>query len=120
MRTIQLKISDDIYKEVMDFFDKFDENQLNILFDKKTTEYQDSDSENFIEETVTEYDYLSKNDSAKTEGNIPAPDDPVFLANKRYLERELETIKSGEAEFYTMEELEKATDAVIAKYENRD
>lgn len=44
--------------------------------------------------------------------------DEEFFANQKYLEKELEEIKSGKAKFLTFDEVEKRLEDVIKKHED--
>ena len=46
-------------------------------------------------------------------------EDQNYLANQKYLHKELEEINNGNAEFVSHEELESSLHEVIAKYEDR-
>ncbi|MBK9257826.1 MAG: tRNA pseudouridine synthase A [Saprospiraceae bacterium] len=46
-------------------------------------------------------------------------EDQNYLANQKYLHKELEEINNGNAEFVSHEELESSLNEVIAKYEDR-
>ncbi|MDO5664040.1 MAG: hypothetical protein Q4G63_02130 [Bacteroidia bacterium] len=120
MRQLKLTINNEnIYEQIMKFLNQFDENQLQI-----EKEYTLSDFENStIEEPAIDYYKYTDNDFDsfdEQEEYNPAPDDPVFLANKRYLEKIVERMDAGLATYHTFEEFVEATDAIIAKYENRD
>ena len=45
-------------------------------------------------------------------------EDQNYLANQKYLQKELEEINSGNAELVSHEELESSLDEIIAKYED--
>lgn len=45
-------------------------------------------------------------------------DDIDFVSTQKYLQKELEEINSGEAGFYSQQELDKSLDNVIGKHEN--
>ncbi len=45
-------------------------------------------------------------------------DDLGFISTQEYLQKELEEINSGEAVFYSQQELDNSLDKVIGKYEN--
>ena len=42
-----------------------------------------------------------------------------FVSERDYLQKELDEIKSGKAEFYSQEELEKRSEELIRKYEDK-
>ena len=42
-----------------------------------------------------------------------------FVSDRDYLQKELDEIKSGKAEFYSQEELEKRSEELIRKYEDK-
>ena len=42
-----------------------------------------------------------------------------FVSERDYLQKELDEIKSGKAEFYSQDELEKRTEELISKYEDK-
>jgi len=42
-----------------------------------------------------------------------------FVSERDYLQKELDEIKSGKAEFYSQDELEKRTEELIRKYEDK-
>jgi hypothetical protein len=42
-----------------------------------------------------------------------------FVSDRDYLHKELDEIKSGKAEFYSQDELEKRTEELIRKYEDK-
>lgn len=46
-------------------------------------------------------------------------EDQNYLANQKYLHKELEEINNGNSEFVSHEELESSLHEVIAKYEDR-
>jgi hypothetical protein len=46
-------------------------------------------------------------------------EDQNYLANQKYLHKELEDINNGNAEFVSHEELESSLNEVITKYEDR-
>ncbi len=46
-------------------------------------------------------------------------EDQNYLANQKYLHKELEDINKGNAEFVSHEELESSLNEVISKYEDR-
>ena len=46
-------------------------------------------------------------------------EDQNYLANQKYLLKELEVINNGNAEFVSHEQLESSLDEVISKYEDR-
>ncbi|MCF8297190.1 MAG: hypothetical protein K9J13_06565 [Saprospiraceae bacterium] len=45
-------------------------------------------------------------------------DNQDFIATQKYLKKELDEIKSGEAVFYSQQQLDKRLDQAIGKYEN--
>ncbi|MBW6481333.1 MAG: hypothetical protein K0B37_18050 [Bacteroidales bacterium] len=42
-----------------------------------------------------------------------------FVSDRDYLQKELDEIKSGKAEFYSQEEMEKRSEELISKYEDK-
>jgi len=42
-----------------------------------------------------------------------------FISDRDYLQKELDEIKSGKAEFYSQDELEKRTEVLVRKYEDK-
>ncbi|MDA3906443.1 MAG: hypothetical protein PF484_10235 [Bacteroidales bacterium] len=46
-------------------------------------------------------------------------DDKDFISTQAYLQKELDEIKSGEANFYSQNEFEDRLDQAIEKYEDR-
>lgn len=46
-------------------------------------------------------------------------EDQNYLANQKYLHKELEEINTGNSEFVSHEELESSLNEVISKYESR-
>lgn len=46
-------------------------------------------------------------------------DNADFISTQNYLKKELDEIKSGEAVFYSQDDIEKRLDHIIDKYENR-
>lgn len=117
MSKIRLTITDkNAYKQIMEFLDRFDESQVQI-----EKGYMSSDFENStIEEPAIDYSRYTDDDFDnfdEQEEYNPAPDDPVFLANKRYLEKIVERMDAGLAKYHTLEELEKKLDETLAKYE---
>jgi len=45
--------------------------------------------------------------------------DEVFIAHQKYLQNELDEIKSGKAVFFTTEQVEERLNKVIGRYENQ-
>jgi hypothetical protein len=70
-----------------------------------------------INDSVYEKFLLFLNNFQKEEIEVVS-DDIDFQSAKKYLNAELEEIKSGKAKFYTMEEAEIRLEKVIQKYEN--
>lgn len=70
-----------------------------------------------INDSVYEKFLLFLNNFQKEEIEVVS-DDIDFQSAKKYLNAELEEIKSGKAKFYTMEEAEFRLEKVIQKYEN--
>lgn len=99
--------NDDDLRKILKFLEEFDKKEVQI----------DTSDTSMVSDSAV--DYLSKVDNPdESEEYVPVPDDPVFLANKRYLECEWEEVKSGKAIFYTLEEVEKVLDETLAKYES--
>lgn len=116
MRKLHLTIHNkEVYEQVLEYLKQFSETQLQF-----EREYSQSDFDcSVVDEPAINYLPLVDEQFDETKEYNPSPDDPVFLANKRYLEKQLEEIKTGNAVFYSFEDFVKATDALIAKYENR-
>ena len=91
--------------KILDFLHSFDKGEVQYAFDVDLDAEDETPAiENSLQESAVAYETYAN--------------DPVFLANKRYLEKVVERMDAGLATDYTLEELEEKLDETLVKCEN--
>ena len=91
--------------KILDFLHSFDKGEVQYAFDVDLDAEDEMPAiENSLQEPAVVYETYAN--------------DPVFLANKRYLEKVVERMDAGLAIFHTHQELEDMLEKTLAKYED--
>ena len=91
--------------KILDFLHSFDKGEVQYAFDVDLDAEDEMPAiENSLQEPAVAYETYAN--------------DPVFLANKHYLEKVVERMDAGLATYYTLEELEEKLDETLVKCEN--
>ena len=91
--------------KILDFLHSFDKGEVQYAFDVDLDAEDETPAiENSLQEPAVAYETYAN--------------DPVFLANKHYLEKVVERMDAGLATYYTLEELEEKLDETLVKCEN--